>query len=344
MSDGLHLDDFTFTHYEELIDLAKRHYRFISYPEAMAASDRRILWRHDVDLSVHRAVKMARLEASLGVCTTYFLNPHSEFYSLLEPEVSRRVAEIVSLGHNIGLHFDANASAVTAEEALGPQVAREAGWLTDWLGVEVRVFSFHNPTTNVASWEGATYGGLINCYSAGLAKSFGYCSDSNGYWRHRRLADVLTEACEPNLQVLTHPGWWQDQTMSPRARVFRSSQGRARNTLDGYDAFVRRHGRANPAGSAAALTVLASLDPDRFAACDYLWNTGRFAPLFLELWRAVQTLPAGETPVAAPAALSRWRSLATALLDGDRDPGAAELEKQCVELCALLERYSPPTS
>ena len=101
----IHNEDFTLESYSELIQLAKTKYQFISYSE-LHDTERFILWRHDCDFSLNRSLKLAQIEHDLGVKTTYFLNPHSEFYNIMERNQSDIIEHIIGLGHDIGLHFD----------------------------------------------------------------------------------------------------------------------------------------------------------------------------------------------------------------------------------------------
>ena len=90
-------------------------YRFARYGER--PSDRHVLWRHDVDVSMHRAARLAEIEAERGAVATYFVNPRSAFYNLRSPKSRRLLRRIRSLGHEIGLHFDAGAySTVTSDQ------------------------------------------------------------------------------------------------------------------------------------------------------------------------------------------------------------------------------------
>ena len=77
--------DFTEKHYITLIKLAKKKYLF--EPFTTKTEEPHVLWRHDVDSSVHRALKLAKIEKKLGVKSTYFLRLHSEWYNLFEKEV-----------------------------------------------------------------------------------------------------------------------------------------------------------------------------------------------------------------------------------------------------------------
>jgi hypothetical protein len=85
----------------------------------------------------------------------------------------------------------------------------------------------------------------VNAYGKGIWGSYGYCSDSNGIWRFRRLYDVLSEATEDKLQVLTHPEVWTPEPMSPRARIQRCIDGYAVSAGKYYDDVVSASGRPN---------------------------------------------------------------------------------------------------
>jgi len=314
--------DFTRESYRGLLAMAKRSYVFASY-SAIPWGTRFVLWRHDCDYSLNRAHALARVEADEGVRATYFLNPHCEFYNLFEKSQHRLVREIIEMGHEIGLHFDAAFHEISDEAALGQLVDAEAALLEGLYGVRPSVFSFHNPVAAHMSCEADTYGGLVNCYSRRFKTEVSYCSDSNGYWRFRRLQDVLTDATDSCLQILTHPGWWQETAMPPRQRIFRSVYGRAKTTMRLYDAGLDAHGRQNISGAMDALRPISAIDPDAWELCDLLWNRGDFPALFCELWRlfdrrlqrGLMTYLQGELHVPADAAQKLLREAAS-LADG----------------------------
>lgn len=276
--------DFTIDSYCGLLATAKRSYEFASY-SAIPWGKRFVLWRHDCDYSLNRARALACVEAEAGVRATYFLNPHCEFYNLFEKSQHRLVREIIQMGHEIGLHFDAAFHDISDEAALGQLVDAEAALLEGLYGVRPSVFSFHNPVAAHMSCEAETYGGLVNCYSRRFKTEVPYCSDSNGFWRFRRLQDVLADATDTCLQVLTHPDWWQETAMPPRQRIFRSVYGRANAAMRLYDAGLDAHGRQNISGAMATLRPIRAVDPDAWELCDLLWNRGDFPALFCELWR-----------------------------------------------------------
>lgn len=276
--------DFTISHYRELCQLAVKQYLIADYGH-IPWGKRFILWRHDMDYSLNRGLMLAKIEYEIGLKATYFLNPHSEFYNLAEASQHAIIKEILSLGHDIGLHFDSGFFGEITEGELNSLVEWEADYLKWLFGVKPVAFSFHNPVASTLSFEADKYGGLLNCYSKRFKTEVPYCSDSNGYWRFKRLYYVLNEATDPCLHVLTHPGWWQDRPMPPRQRIFRSAIGRAAGIMRMYDEALEQHGRLNHSGAAESLSILKIPQPRRFQLCDYLWNQGELQTLFIELWR-----------------------------------------------------------
>jgi hypothetical protein len=238
-------DGFTEHAYAELLELAVR--RFAFEPFGTVRETPHVLWRHDVDVSVHRALALARIEERAGVRTTYLLSLHSAFYSLLESEVAARARELFTLGHRLGLHFDLSAyDGLEDEDELTRRIEQERVLLEDWIGCAVTALSFHNPDVReVPAMRAESLAGLPNAFGASLATRYDYVSDSNGYWRFRRLDEVLADPDVERLHVLTHPEWWPPAPMSPRARLERSAQGRARQVLLANDADLERFGRVN---------------------------------------------------------------------------------------------------
>ena len=237
--------DFTEASYRDLLRLAKSSYRFVDFPAAGAS--RTILWRHDCDASMHRAARLAEIEAEEGIKATYFLLPRCLYYNLMSADVAQCVRKITSLGHDIALHFDPTYYG----EKLGGQsllraITRERDLIADEFGSAPVAISFHLfGILDQSELGDDVIAGMINAYGHSLKASHGYVSDSNGVWRYRRLKTVLEEATEERLQVLTHPEWWTLEVMPPRARLQRAIDGYASAMGRWYDGITARHGRPN---------------------------------------------------------------------------------------------------
>lgn len=241
-----YIEDFTESNYARLLGIAKEKYNFIQYEDVYnyRSDEKFILWRHDVDLSIHRSRKLAEIEAKFGVKATYFIQLNSNFYNIFEYELKLLLSDIVNLGHNIGVHFDPMNYQIKDVKSLEYYLSFEKNILKEISGIEPKVFSFHNPNAEILKYENYSYAGMVNTYAKLFKKSIDYCSDSNGYWRHERLEDVLEKASN-NLQVLTHPGWWQEKPMIPYQRVLRCIEHRKEKYVENYNSNLNKLGRIN---------------------------------------------------------------------------------------------------
>lgn len=243
-SKAYRFSDFTHAHYRELIQVAKRKYRFISYNEIEKQKDE-ILWRHDVDFSLTNALGLARIEAEEGVKSNFFFWLHSEFYNVFEYGAKAMINEIISLGHSIGLHFDSHFYQIKHASELDKYLVRENEFFAQTFEIKPVAFSFHNTTEFTMSCTDWQYAGLINAYAEYFQNETGYCSDSNGYWKYERLFDVLNAPVSKPLQILTHPVWWSKETMSPKQKVKLCTQERADANVALYEHNLAAFGNNN---------------------------------------------------------------------------------------------------
>lgn len=237
--------DFTEESYRNLLRQAKKKYEFIGYKDICAAPH--VLWRHDLDASMSRSLRLAQIEHEEGVVATYFLFPRCLYYNLLNPLTHALVLEIIALGHQVALHFDPTHFGKGLPRArLIEAIAAERDLLKSEFGVEPTAVSFHlYGVLEEPMPDDDELAGLVNAYSRRLRENYGYVSDSNGVWLYRRLRDVLAVSDEDRLQVLTHPEWWTAETMPPRARLQRAIDGYAAAMGRWYDETVAKFGRPN---------------------------------------------------------------------------------------------------
>lgn len=173
---------FDLAHYRELLVSAGAGGYGFAFFEG-APSEGEIIVRHDVDLSLDAAVRMAELEHELGVGATYFLMKRSEFYNLDAPSGERAVERLRALGHRVGLH------------AVWPAV--------DWDERFERVLAWHNPDPE---YMREPVEGLVNVMESPWADV--YRSDSNQHWRQGCPHEALRERAFERLQLLVHPEIW----------------------------------------------------------------------------------------------------------------------------------------
>src|SRR4029077_13690337 len=94
---------FDLAHYRELLDAARAGgYRFGGFDRAPEPGD--LILRHDVDLSLEAAVRLAEVEAEAGAWSTWFLMTRSVFYNLSSKEGERTLAQLRELGGRVAHH------------------------------------------------------------------------------------------------------------------------------------------------------------------------------------------------------------------------------------------------
>ena len=171
-------------HYAELLESAKAGgYRFAFFEGS--PEDGTVLLRHDVDLSLSAAVRMAELESAREAPATYFLMTGSVFYNLNSPEGEEAIGRLRELGHRVGLH--AVYPRLDLDERFDPVVA------------------WHNPDPEYMS---APVEGAINVMSPPWFDRETYRSDSNQHWRSGCPHEELRGGGYPWLQILIHPEIW----------------------------------------------------------------------------------------------------------------------------------------
>ena len=93
--------EFKYHDFEELLsNLKTKKYNFVSFPEArenLEAGNTFCLMRHDIDYDVHKALKIAEIEALQGVTSTFFFLLRTKKYNLLEKTSTEVVGKILSL-------------------------------------------------------------------------------------------------------------------------------------------------------------------------------------------------------------------------------------------------------
>lgn len=243
--------DFTEDEYRRLIKKAKNKASFISYRDFLdnkfSNIGNSIIWRHDIDISVNRALRMAEIEAEEGVKSVFFVLFSSTFYNVFENDIMGKLKQIISLGHEIGIHLDMDMYPNIPDKG---KIEKDLDFLSDNIqylfGVKVSSFSFHNPTPSIMNaFTGDYIGQYINAYSKRIIDNVAYCSDSNGYWRHQSIDEFLDKTDYNVACVLTHPVWWTPESLSPRERVQRAIDGRRRYVGENYDNLLDQFNRKN---------------------------------------------------------------------------------------------------
>ena len=172
-------------------------------------SSRFMLLRHDVDMCLDAALRMAELEADMGIRSTYFLLFSAPMYNLLAARYCSYPRRILDLGHDVGLHYDVSVYEATKSAPIDV-LTQELALLSHLAGREIRSISMHNPSISGTDpyWDVA---GVRNAYAVGDALDAVYWSDSCGAWRDAFVQALGSRPLPPRIQLLIHPEFWAKQ-------------------------------------------------------------------------------------------------------------------------------------
>jgi len=97
--------------------------------------------RHDIDHDPFVALAMARIEAEHGIRSSYFfLTNDSMTFHFEDPDRRRKaldaIAEIASLGHEVGLHYDCVGEFLATGKPFAESIAEPLAWFRDH-GIEI---------------------------------------------------------------------------------------------------------------------------------------------------------------------------------------------------------------
>jgi len=175
---------------------------------------RLIILRHDVDYSPKRALEIAKIEKSLGLKSTFFVRVHGEHYYPFERNTYSYFLEILELGHEIGLHYEARTLAKKIKINPKELFLQEKAILEAIFNVQIESASEHRDLRG----KKLPYKFFASKNQVGIKhetyeKDFQqfYLADSSGRWSQGCLCQNLHEK---RIQLLTHPDLWGKGALS----------------------------------------------------------------------------------------------------------------------------------
>lgn len=205
---------FTYEAYRNLIDKIKEKYTIANYHNYNQYSNPCIL-RHDVDMDLDQAVRMACFEHDKcsNVRATYFILVSSDFYNVFSKESLRKIESIIEAGHEIGLHFDeVKYGEENGIEETRENIIQETKILSEMIGKKVTLVSMHRPSAQILD-ANLEIPGIINSYQKKFFSDFKYLSDSRMHWREN-VGEIISAGEYHMLHILTHPFWYAEKEES----------------------------------------------------------------------------------------------------------------------------------
>jgi hypothetical protein len=201
--------EFTYEWYKEFIIKAKsKGYIFSNYNNYINA-DKSIILRHDVDMSIEKALIMAELENEMKVQSTYFVLITSNFYNLFNKKTKEKLRKILSYGHQIGLHFDEKQYSLNNHKDLEQKILDEVDIIERYLNTSVVIYSNHRPSKFELESDLKESYKIKSAYSDEFFVKMKYFSDSRMNWREN-FDMAIDDSKLSRIQVCIHPIWYED--------------------------------------------------------------------------------------------------------------------------------------
>ncbi|MEO9530971.1 MAG: hypothetical protein ABJG68_05650 [Crocinitomicaceae bacterium] len=204
--------NFTLENYKDLLEYFGQTHKFTLFKDYNEKeTEKIILLRHDIDYSLKYAYEIAKMEAQLGVKSTYFLLFSSPFYNMLDEENISLAQEIANLGHEIGLHYDV--TVISKGNRANPQSLFDAeiNLLANLIDTPIRTIAMHNPS--ISGDDIFRESSFINTYDEKFVKEMAYFSDSCMAWRDNFIKHLDQGNFPSKIQLLIHPILWTKQIL-----------------------------------------------------------------------------------------------------------------------------------
>ena len=236
--------DFSYSYFRKILEIIRSDFEPRLLGDAARLDDpgdKKIAFvRHDVDVDLSKALRMAQIEREHDVPASYMIMNASLMYSLRDASSKGTLREIASLGHEVGLHFDCPEELRQEEgdlRQLEEKIESACSELEECIGVPVNSLSFHRPIPWLLRGP-LLIGSRVNAYAKELMNW--YLSDSKGSWREGEPLPKLRHPQGNTLQLLTHPIWWSETHLPPAERldefVSEKTRGLTRSQAAEFDA------------------------------------------------------------------------------------------------------------
>jgi len=177
---------FTYNTYTRLLQTLKKDYDFTSFSKIKFSNElieKKVLLRHDIDLSLEKSLALAKIENQMGIASTYFIFLRNPFYNIFSKDGDTIINQLISLNHNIGLHFDCAKYEFKRISQLSYQITREIEFIQDFFGIKLDAVSFHRPVS-LSFYSKLEITSCPHSYEPIFVNKFKYFSDSRGLWRY----------------------------------------------------------------------------------------------------------------------------------------------------------------
>lgn len=185
-----------------------------------------LILRHDVDVSLSAALKMAQIEKDLGIRSTYFILFSSEFYNIFDGKNANILKQITKFGHEIGLHYDVSQYRFYGRN-MNKTLRIQIKLLEHLIGKKVYSIARHG------SWDRDPFTvikGYVNANNPYLLRDLGIHDSCRAWTPLEGLLKLLNNPPR-RVQLLIHPENWQDDKIDRETLMERFIQNSKKEIL-----------------------------------------------------------------------------------------------------------------
>lgn len=210
---------FSYGYYRSMLKAAiEKSYVLSSFEKYSDVNDRTVIIRHDVDYTINGVRQLAEIEAILGATATYMFRIRADEYNIFSPHVCALIFNLLDMGHEIGLHYDATSVGLALSKDPRDLLIKEKSVLEQLVDRKVRSGSEHRDISHVIH-KAAYYHDLYDpreffdywAMDPLYCDRMKYLSDSNGIWREGDLLSHMGK--HDRFQILVHPDWWFESNL-----------------------------------------------------------------------------------------------------------------------------------
>ena len=186
-----------------------------------------VLLHHEVELSLDRALAMARLEATLRIDGTYCVPLEAPIEDSSTVTYADTVRTLSQLGHEVGLRFDPRAhwEEPPSDAAVRRRIDDRREVLSRLIGEPVEVVSLRRPTERLRTLE---LEGAVNASRRPDVPGFRRVSDRE--WVDR---EPFAGGVPGRFRLVVHPGLWHP-VERPEREVLEGYRRAAHERVDAY--------------------------------------------------------------------------------------------------------------
>jgi hypothetical protein len=208
--------DFRYSYFRQLLHTARQQFiphRLREAPDVLPNNGSPVLFlRHDIKISLNKALRMAEIEHEYGLPATYMVRGDSPLYSLDGRQARIQLMELVQMGHEVGLHFDLaheTRQSPSFQRLVESEIQIACERIEQIICRPVRSLSFQRALPLFFGGS-LLINGRINADARELRAW--YLSESGGSWRDGEpLPQLAQPAADSVLQLALHPIWWGDE-------------------------------------------------------------------------------------------------------------------------------------